>query len=309
MYTYFFIGIFISFVATFLILNFTGAGRETFSVVGYNDTITYVNVNDDATGRAHIQDSIMINDDVKYKKAFYYEYDNKTYEKKLKQIFIKDNNPCFNENDWYTYGNTPANAPGNTGDAALLEKQPDILLAYDNCINEFKNELNNTTDMTGTAIMLLPDKNKVPIQVVHDVLLRYRKNKKPQLKHTYSFDIELILYRQSKYQGKHIGTRVIYDNDKNSLNVANIAILGVVSEDSIGMFPVVANNPFDIQQLTTDSTTYPQIIPSADYSLVSDKTGSSFWKATGYDKATIDTLKKRAALSITDIAVTNSVHS
>jgi len=256
---YFTLGFIISFVATFLLIN----SYEKFTVIAYNETIQYTNSNNDASGRARIQDTVALDNEIKYryKNAFYYEYGNREYLDKLKTIFNISENGTLNTDDWKIYDISP-NTPSN------------ILMAYNNCVNELKTRINTSDALT------LPDNVKIPIQIVHDVLLRYGISKKHPSSSVYSFDIEMILYRQSKYQGKHIGTRVIYDNDKNILNVLGIGIIGVVSEDNIGLFPVVANNPFEIDQLSADLTEYPIIIPTEDYTLTTDKTNTSFWKVT-----------------------------
>lgn len=239
-----------------------------------NADIPLVNSNDDATGRAP-QDSLYINNQVKYKNAFYYEYDNEEYLKRLKVIL--NIRHIFDEGEWYHY-NVTVNTPN------------DILMAYNKCIDIISKRLNDNNTL------LLPDQNKVPIQIVHDVLLKYYRNHdNPKL---FAFDIQLVLYRQSKYQGKHIELRVVYDKRYESLFVTDVKLLGVVSEDQIGMFPVVATNPFDIDQLSTKDTKYPEIIPAEDYSIINDKTGTGYWQVTGYDQNTIDTLKKRARLNI-----------
>ena len=101
--------------------------------------------------------------------------------------------------------------------------------------------------------------------------------------------------------------RIVYNTKHNSLFVTDLKLLGVVSEDQIGMFPVFATNPFQIDQLSTKDSKYPEIIPAEDYSIINDKNGSGYWKVTGYDQNTINTLKKRAALNILDYAAEEAV--
>lgn len=300
----FLLTVIISFVATFSFIyyyknnNDNVNAADKFFAYPSNADFKQINSNSDATGRAPMQDSVSMSTHVKYRNAYYYEYDNGEYLDGLNSIF-NVGAYTYNPSEWNTY---KLGASGSVDlDPATTHVPPDVLIAYDNCINTFTQLLNRDHNNA----LLLPDTNFIPIQVVHDVLRTYGMHK--TIKNYYLFDIEAILYRQSKYQGKHIGMRVTYNNDTNTLNVIQIGIIGVVAEDKIGMFPVVAQNPFDIDQLSATLTTYPEIIPAGDYSIVSNKTNSKFWEVTGYDKATIDTLQKRAALAITDIAASNQV--
>lgn len=250
-----------------------------------NEDIPLANSTNNAIGRAP-QNSVFIDHKVKYTNAFYYEYDNEEYLKKLRVIF--NIRHIFNEGEWYHY-----NVTDSTPD--------DILLSYDKCINILGKRLNNSNTL------LLPDEKKVRIQIVHDVLLKYYRNQdSPNL---LAFDIQLVLYRQAKYQGKHIEMRVVYDKKYDSLFATDLKILGVVSEDQIGFFPVVATDPYATEMLSTKDSDYPEIIPAEDYSIINDKTGSGYWQVTGYDQGTIDTLKKRARLNILEQAANEAVGS
>lgn len=274
--------------------------REAFSnlaIMPSNSELQYQNTNDDASGRAPIQDSLPIDSVVKYKNAYYYEFDNETYKKGLLATFdttVAKYDPA----EWNTY--TMGSGPGTASASTTPAPPPDVLSAYDRCIARF------TADLNRSKSLALPDDNHTVIQVVHDVLIRYRTSiKRP--KQLYSFDIEAILYRESKFQGKHIAFRAIYNVRANILYITNIAVLGAVSEDQIGMFPVYASNPYEVTELTAAATAYPAIIPAADYSLISDKNNHQYWQVTGYDQATIATLQKRANLAVADANTTAAV--
>lgn len=248
-----------------------------------NADIVLVNSTDNATGRA-TQDSIPINNQIKYKNAFYYEYDNDEYMKKLNIIF--NVRRIFNEGEWYTY-----NLNDNTPD--------DILSSYNKCINILTKRLNNNNTL------LLPNEKKVQIQIVHDVLLKYYRNRDST--DLFAYNIELVLYRESKYQGKHIALRIVYNKKYETLFVTDLKIIGVVPEDKIGMFPIVATDPYDINELSTKNSSYPEIIPEENYSIINDKSSTGYWQVTGFDQDTINTLKKRARLNIMEEAANNAI--
>jgi hypothetical protein len=68
--------------------------------------------------------------------------------------------------------------------------------------------------------------------------------------------MELLLYRENKYQGKHVSVSCTAKHKLFSgwyINVVAVDIIGVVPEDQIALFPVDATNPFEIQQLLVDN--------------------------------------------------------
>ena len=82
--------------------------------------------------------------------------------------------------------------------------------------------------------MELPGEDKKQkIQVVHDIMLRYRThNTYPSY---YMFDIDMILYRAGKFQGKHI--KLVAITNGTTVNIILAKIVGVVSEDNIVIYP------------------------------------------------------------------------
>ena len=69
------------------------------------------------------------------------------------------------------------------------------------------------------------------------------------------FDIEMLLYRESKLQGKHIKFFIISNNV--NINVIIAKIIGVVNEDNISFYPVLANDNYN------DKNEFDIFIPSA----------------------------------------------
>ena len=80
--------------------------------------------------------------------------------------------------------------------------------------------------------------NNHKIQIVHDLMKRYKANKDD--KNYYLFEIEMILYREGKLQGKHI--KFIAVSNGININIIDIRIVGVISEDNIALYPYVASD-------------------------------------------------------------------
>lgn len=209
-----------------------------------NVRLLYRNVNELPWERHSINSSIPF--DVTVKKeanmAYYYEYDNKTYENKLKQVF---NSNCeeliiaVEGTNWGKWLN-----PKKLDKKNEIEK---IVGYYNNIFNVIKNKLNE-------KIMDLPGNDKQKkIQIVHDLLLRYRCNKDNN--NYCMFDIEMILYREGKLQGKHVKMVVVTNGIK--VNVIMVKIIGVVSEDNIALYPYSGND-------TMNETNFDIFIPEKD---------------------------------------------
>jgi hypothetical protein len=225
-------------VSIFLILsknyveNFKNQDDEIANQVNqynaYNTRMTYRNTGALPWERHNIYSSLPVDIKVKYKNAYFYEYGNDEYTLKLREIF---NNKCeklimvvegTNWTKWYN--------PKNNN-------KPDILLTYYNNIYNFIYNSINKSD-----ILNLPNNDPpLKIQIVHDILKRYKQNiDDPSY---YLFDIELVLYREGKIQGKHFKFIVLSDN--KSINVVVIKLIGVVSEDNISMHPVLPNDQYN----------------------------------------------------------------
>lgn len=195
----------------------------------YNTRLSYRNTNELPWERHEIYSSIPQDITVKYKDAYYYEYGNEEYERKLREIFKNNCNKLImvvEGTNWSKWINPKKN------------NKPDILLSYYNNIYNFIYESINNSD-----ILNLPnnDSSHNKIQIVHDILRRYRFNTDDP---SYLlFDIDLVLYREGKLQGKHFKFFVMYNN--KSINVVALKLIGVVSEDNIIMHPVLANDQND----------------------------------------------------------------
>lgn len=194
-----------------------------------NTRLSYRNTNELPWERHEIYSSIPQDITVKYKDAYYYEYGNEEYERKLREIFKNNCNKLImivEGTNWSKWINPKKN------------NKPDILLSYYNNIYNFIYESINNSD-----VLNLPnnDSSHNKIQIVHDILRRYRFNTDDP---SYLlFDIDLVLYREGKLQGKHFKFFVMYNN--KSINVVALKLIGVVSEDNIIMHPVLANDQND----------------------------------------------------------------
>lgn len=227
--------------------------NEKFSnsdILEYNADIQYEN-----NGIFHhpMNPSLPINLHVKYNNAYYYEYDNAKYLEGLKkQLNITPEShqaQAIRKKTW----NPPQTLTQSTAQ--------NILDAYASCLQTFLTILNNGIGTSSNALTL-PGSNPLTtqnIQIVHDILIHYEI---PIANDTnmYLFDIEMLLYRESKFQGKHIGVRCLFNSQTKELDVTSIGIIGEVSEDQIGLFPVNPSNPFEIDQLSTSFSVYPTIL-------------------------------------------------
>ena len=130
--------------------------------------------------------------------------------------------------------------------ARFTKSDVDITSAYSACVDHIARRLNSSSDLD------LPGENTKKIQVVHDVLRSYKIHQsEPSF---YLIEIEMLLYRANKYHAKHVAATCTAKRMSNNainmvINVVAVRILGVVPEDQIALFPVVASNPVDVDQL------------------------------------------------------------
>ena len=103
------------------------------------------------------------------------------------------------------------------------------LVSYYNNILEFI-----TKKLNEDGIMDLPGSDeKRDIQVVHDIMLRYRTSIEND---SYiMFDVDMILYRAGKFQGKHV--KMVVVSNGYTINIIMVKVIGVVSEDKIVLHP------------------------------------------------------------------------
>jgi hypothetical protein len=208
---------------------------------GYNTRLNYRNTGIYPWERHNIYSSLPNDVTLKYDTAYYYEYGNDDYETKLKKIFKNDCKKLIIavEGTNWTQWRTPR---------CIVSKESNCGSGYSNdMILDYYNKIYNyiITNINNSDELILPDEigkiSKSKIQVVHDIMKRYRINK--DQKDYLMFDIEMILYRKNKLHGKHVKFYVITDN--NNINVISLKILGIVNEDNIAMHPVLAKDEYD----------------------------------------------------------------
>lgn len=189
-----------------------------------NTRILYTNAGDLPWNRHSISSSIPF--DIKVKdeaaNAYYYEYDNKTYNEKLKLAFKSNCEELIIATDgtrWSKWVN-----PKNIEDPEEINK----ILDYYNKIFAFIANTLNSKDLE-----LPGNDERKEIQIVHDILLNCRYNLDD--KAYYMFNIDMILYREAKLQGKHVKFVAVTNGVK--INIILSRIIGVVSEDNIALHP------------------------------------------------------------------------
>jgi hypothetical protein len=228
--------------------------ENKFKYKPYNIRLMYENTGEYPWNRHTINSSIPY--DVNIKKeavnVYYYEFDNKTFNNKLKKVFKSNCEELIiavEGSEWNNWIN-----PKTLKDIDEKNK----LKSYYNKIFEFAIKRLNSD------IMNLPGEDKdQKIQIVHDIMLRYRKHKLYPL--YYMFDIDMILYRAGKFQGKHI--KLVAITNGSTINVILANIIGVVSEDNIVIYPYTSYDKLN----TTD---YHQFIP-LKYGTVENDTKNS----------------------------------
>ena len=228
--------------------------ENKFKYKPYNIRLMYENTGEYPWNRHTINSSIPY--DVNIKKeavnVYYYEFDNKTFNNKLKQVFKSNCEELIiavEGSEWNNWIN-----PKTLKDIDEKNK----LKSYYDKIFEFAIKRLNS------PIMNLPGEDKKQkIQIVHDIMLRYRKHKLYPL--YFMFDIDMILYRAGKFQGKHI--KLVAITNGTTINVILANIVGVVSEDNIVIYPYTSYDKLNI-------TDYHQFIP-LKYGTVENDTKNS----------------------------------
>jgi hypothetical protein len=230
--------------------------NNNFKYIPSNARIMYENSGIYPWNRHIINSSIPYDVNVKKEavNVYYYEFDNNTYNEKLKDVFknnCKDLIIAIEGNKWSKWKN-----PKSEKDKDKIK----LLLNYYNSIYIYIYEkLNNN------SIMDLPGKDvKQKIQIVHDLMLRYRNN--VDYPEYYMFDIDLILYRAGKFQGKHV--KAIAITNGSIINVILIKIIGVISEDNIVLHPFKG---YDIN----NNNNFVQYVPMKYGAIENERTMSS----------------------------------
>lgn len=169
-----------------------------------------------------------------YRKAYNYEMTNLDYENALKRVFSR---PC-NLDKKYGKPQFWTVIPFNSSGGIRLSK------VYNNVVAHIAKRIN------GSKLFNLEGEEngkRTNIQVVHDRLIRVYKHN--TVRGAYRMDIELLLYREAKFQGKHVLMCCLLRwnalSQQWSFNVLSTSVEGIVFDDKIGMFPVVANDPLN----------------------------------------------------------------
>jgi hypothetical protein len=217
--------------------------REHFrdNIVAVNQEINDSNEGPDPWNHHQVESSIPINLDVKYQKAYYYEFDNATYENALRATFqysCPKGAEYLQAVDWY--------------DLEPQQTPTQVAVAYDAFIEYLAKTLN-----ASKALELPydnPDK-RPEIQVVHDRLIGSKMHVTIPFK--YVLKMEAVLYREGKYHGKHILATVLAEYNETqkvwSFSILEMSLQGIVYEDSIGMFPVTAKPYLSYTEMPYDS--------------------------------------------------------
>jgi hypothetical protein len=245
------------------------------------EELTDVNKGQSPWMRHAIHNSNISDPVIKYKNAYYYEMPNAEYEAALRQIFSVTTMPSC---EW-----TKSQSPAEIMDAAWAG-------VYEAWMAWFGRTLHDAPELKLSG-------DQTEIQVVHDRWISaYRLVSDPML---LRMDVEVILYRFGKPHGKHVSMSVIAKRTESDglfaspkdweFSVVSMDILGVVPEDQIAIFPVVASNPFDPPEMaySEDPRSFGNtIIPSGEEVLQEVR------RRTALNVATYDTKKKLGETSM-----------
>lgn len=254
-------------------------------ILPYNTRIIYNNRGELPWNRHTINSSIPY--DVTVKKeasnAFYFEFNNAEYESRLKEIFKNNCEELIiatEGNNWSKWINPKKLKTDDDNDLREIDK---ILKYYNNIFEIVEKKLNDTDIMDLQGDINNPKK----IQIVHDIMKRYRYN--IDNNNFYIFDIEMILYRPGKLQGKHI--KIVATTNGVTVNIIVIKIIGVISEDNIVLYPYTGTDTLNKKNMEYDiftPTEFGKIVSSeTDYDTILsglDKNINSEVERIMYDK-------------------------
>ena len=197
------------------------------SYPGYNVTINYENVSKDIADRHPIQSSLVQDLNLRYKKAYNYELENKAYQEALIKTFTLGKS-CLVKND-YTE-DQPVNRTLNHS----------IKEAYVQATEVIQQQIKSSPyfDLPDGSLQIIN-----PIQMVHDKLVGYQIHK--TIPDHILLYIDAIFYREAKYHGKHVAFIVLAQKNKKwDIKVMDATVKGVIFEDQIALFPVQANDAY-----------------------------------------------------------------
>jgi len=241
--------------------------KESFIVTGYDKEAPLPNVNKGVEPwNHHPIDSIGDDRVLQYPSAYMNELDNTDYAEALKRAF---------------------KIPIKCDDTFLDSKKPDdstpiwINDGYRRALEYIQFVLKNTD-----SFRLCADAERAPIQVVHDVWLSYSPSKEPRKN---KYVIDTILYREPKFIGKHVQFTVIVSPD--GVIVCEATVLGVISEDVIALYPVVASDQQEAQW-----SNFPTVLLEPEPTILLDEATI---------KATVDSVQKKMMEEISSFNAIN----
>jgi hypothetical protein len=257
------------------------------TVVPYNDDIAYMNPTNNPAPWMHHKMASSLEQDPKiiFPNAYYYEFDNQKYVDGLNKALSV---PCTLLSDAVNQSNWSISIEPDPKNPTL-SIPADVVDAYNACLTYIDKKLNSSSSM------ILPgdDPSKPSyIQIVHDIFLSYKSHVNSD--GMYLIDLEVVLYRENKQHGKDVKVRCTTKSTHGGwiVNVVALDLVGVVSEDEIGLFPVTASNPFDINALKVEddiSMTSPQKV-NADTITANDmvQQHDKLWSSVAHTHMKID---------------------
>jgi len=235
--------------------------KECFpnEVIPYNVDLEDTNKGTEPWTRHRIESSLPTDIVAKYPYTYFYEHDNLKYERILRQVF---GYPCSKGKDLLKVVNWKI--------IDLEGGELNINVAYDAVLQNITDKLNSTTALD------LPQDNpnsRPRIQVVHDRLLQARTH--TQKEYYYAFDMEIILYREAKFNGKHVRLTCLAEYNaerkKWEVNVVELELVGIVYEDQIALFPVNAYQPNSMKYLPVSDMSSTRLIDETTITKVVDQ--------------------------------------
>ncbi len=198
--------------------------REPFEVVAANEHIPQVNDGTQPWNRHPVVSVPFLQMRPAFQRgirhhtqAAYFEMDNQSFEVALQKTFA--------------YACTTRSGPWSAMVTPSVSTVPkNVVATYPDLLKWLETKL-NASPFFGKA--------QPKIQIVHDRWIGFQKHTTNP--NQYLLSLETILYRQGKFQGKHVSFSIMVEAlSKRVYTVTQTRVEGVVAEDKIGLFPVVA---------------------------------------------------------------------
>ena len=208
--------------------------REGFN--GYlplasNEVVPQRNPSENVWDRHPIEDSLPVDFKLEYPKAYYSELDNAAFLDALNATFY-DKMFMINGTEWQP------DKPANSANVP----PSDVVAGYRAATRWLLDTINSSSNFR------LEGDAPAPFQMIHDYWNSWARGNPPNSNVMYNLDI--ILYREAKFQAKHINLRAILDPKTNNIiGVSDISIKGTIIEDRFGLFPVVQSDRTDLENL------------------------------------------------------------